>query len=235
MIRFQMVALLCIIGCRGNYEIDRIRDKPDRPEDDTSVPERLERNVSAVTGGSQAGPETSLDSRQSLNFAGVFVPSGWMGDAENPSGPLQRRVRCDDYFSAPSCEEWTYKPTGLNSAAGFVAVAYQSPASNFGQFRGKNLSRHRFTHVTFRAKSATSRSARVIFKCGGHTRPGATHPASFDEVDLGLVELGDTWTRYTIPIDGLNHSSIACGLAFVLLSEDGPCTFLIDDIAFEKQ
>jgi hypothetical protein len=164
-----------------------------------------------------------------LPIEGIWVPSGWMGDAEVPHGPLRHRFTRDG-SDGPICEEWSYQPA--QGRRGWVAVGYQFPDSNWGARQGKDLSRFGFTRVTFLARARVGAS--VLFKAGGHTRPGAPFPASF-EVSSGLLTLTRQWCRYTLQLPpGTDLSNTTTAFAFVLDSRwSGPVVFYLRDIAFE--
>jgi hypothetical protein len=160
---------------------------------------------------------------------GNFVPSGWMGDAEAPNGPLSYRVSSENPASPPSCEEWTYDPA--RGVLGWAAVAYQFPGGNWGDRRGMDLSVRGFTRLCFRARSAGGYPTLVV-RAGGHTKPGASHPASF-ETDAVVIHLRPEWTSYEIPLDG-DLSNVVTALVFSVRRADcdSKVTFCIDDIAF---
>src|SRR5262249_37971780 len=98
--------------------------------------------------GVPARPLPSPPCAAPLLLAGTWVPSGWMGDAEDPEGPLRHRFPRDG-GTGPTCSEWSYSGQG---ALGWVAVAYQFPESNWGGNKGRDLRRHGFTRVTLLAR-----------------------------------------------------------------------------------
>ena len=168
-----------------------------------------------------------------LPFDGVWIPSGWMGDAERPApaGPLRYRVRSDTYHSAPTCEEWSYSPSSENSFQHWVAVAYQSPPSNWGAVPGKNLSGMHFNSMTFWAKAMAPSTIHLLVKSGGGTRPGSPYASSY--LVEKAITLTDRWERFSLTISGFDHSSVPSALTFALTADRGQATFLIDDLAFE--
>lgn len=226
----RLVLLLLIlgevVGCRAHVEIDDVRQA--RQVGNSSTRDAHQ------TGADHSWSAAIQLPQKRLPFDGLWIAAGWMGDAESISGPLERRVCREDYHSQPSCEQWVYTPTESNSIQRWCAVAYQYPPGgyNFGEKPGKDLSGQGYTHVTFWARSASSTPVRLIVKSGGHTSDGAAYPASYS-AELGQVELAQRWQRFSLPIGGLDHSNVTCALAFVLLAENGPATFLIDDLAFE--
>jgi hypothetical protein len=167
-----------------------------------------------------------------LPLDGTWVPSGWMGDAEDPQGPLLRKVSRERPYSPPTCEEWLYEPAKRGSQ-GWVAVAYQFPANNWGDTPGKNLGQRGFTRLTFRARGELG-GEQLLVKAGGHTRPGCSYPATF-ESDIVVVTLQKDWVEYSIPLEGLSLANTTCAFAFILRADeciDGKTRFYIDDPAF---
>ncbi len=165
-----------------------------------------------------------------LPIAGTWIPSGWMGDAAGSGGVLEYKAREDDGPGKVLCDEWKYEPSG--GGMGWCAVAYQTPENNWGDEKGKNHSGKGFTRLTFWAKGAKG-GERVIFKSGGHTRPGARFPASY-ETSSGIVTLGKTWKQYSISLAGLDLSNSPAAFAFVVTRQLDPegCVFQIRDLFF---
>jgi hypothetical protein len=168
---------------------------------------------------------------RALLIEGTWVPSGWQGDAESPDGPLSYRLVGDDPSTQGTYDEWSYDPA-KGGARGWVAVTYQFPDSNWGDAPGKDLSRRGFTRLTFRARSRSG-GVTLIIKSGGHTRPGASHPASY-ESDPIIVTLDKSWRTYSVPLDRMDLSNVPAAFTFVLrrtgLSK--PCVFAFNDIMF---
>lgn len=167
---------------------------------------------------------------ESLPIAGTWISSGWMGDAAGSVGVLEYKTRENDGPDKVLCDEWKYAPSA--GSMGWCAVAYQTPENNWGDQKGKNLSGKGFTRLTFWAKGAKG-GERVIFKSGGHTRPNAQLPASY-EASAGTVTLGETWKRYSISLAGLDLSNIPAAFVFVVTKQldPGGCIFQIRDVAF---
>jgi hypothetical protein len=183
----------------------------------------------ARPGDSRPGPGVADRTIRPFPIDGNFVPSGWMGDAEDPDGPLSYRVSREDPASEPTCEEWSYDPA-KDGAQGWVAVAYQFPDKNWGDQRGKDLSNKGYTRIGFRARAVSGHPILVV-RAGGHTRPGAPHPASF-ETDAEVIALRPEWTFHELPVGDL--SNIVTALAFSLRRADcdGKVVICLDDIAF---
>jgi hypothetical protein len=152
-----------------------------------------------------------------------------MGDAEDPDGPLSYRLVEDDPSIPGTYDEWSYDPA-KGRHRGWAAVAYQFPDSNWGDAPGKDLSRRGLTRLTFSARSRSgSGIATLIAKSGGHTRPGAPWPASYESDPL-VIRLGRDFRTYSIGLEGLNLSNVPAAFTFVLRGR--PCVLDLKDIAF---
>lgn len=164
-----------------------------------------------------------------LEVESLWVPSGWMGDA--PAGAVEYRVCRDDPHSGPSCEEWKYDPS--KGSQGWAAVSYQWPENNFGDQPGRDL-KGAYTHLRFAARAGQA-GTRVLFKSGGHTKPGARYPASY-ESSTGIVSLDTQWRTYTIPV-GSDDSNVASVFAFVFTRSQAPdgCTMWIDSLELVRE
>jgi hypothetical protein len=164
-----------------------------------------------------------------LEVESLWVPSGWMGDA--PTGAVEYRVCRDDPHTGPSCEEWKYDPS--RGSQGWAAVSYQSPENNFGDEPGRDL-KGAYTHLRFAAR-ASQPGIRVLFKSGGHTRPSARYPASYEST-TGVVSLDTQWRIFNIPV-GPDDSNVASVFAFVFTRSQTPdgCTMWIDSLELVRE
>lgn len=180
-------------------------------------------------------PPTPVSVRQPpeparLLIDGIWVPSGWMGDAEEgEAGPLRFRVVRDGETGLP-CEEWSYTPR--DGGVGWVAASYQFPEANWGSQPGKDLSRFGFTRVTFLARGKMGGEC-VVFKSGGHTAPGVAFPSSY-QVSSGSIVLTREWARYSIALPpGTDLINTVSAFAFVVTHWSGPQTFYLRQLQFE--
>ena len=171
--------------------------------------------------------------REELIEAAGFAPTGWMGDATS-KGSVQFEAHDPvGPHSPPDSQRWTYIPDRAGS--GWAAIAWQFPASNWGDKPGKDWSTRGFTRVTVWARGRrNSRGSlpRVQFKAGGCTTPGRKYAASF-EVDGGFVTLTEEWNLYSLDLKGKNLSQVIA--AFVLVFEGGASdgeTVFLDDITY---
>jgi hypothetical protein len=145
-----------------------------------------------------------------LPIEGIWVSSGWMGDAQ--AGALRLRICEEGPPDHPTCEEWTYDPA--RGRLGFVAVGYQWPENNWGTVRGKNLSSKGFTRLTFLAKGKRG-GERLVCKSGGHTQPNAPFPASYERT-CGVITLARHWKQFSISLQGCDTSNTPTAFVFAI-------------------
>jgi hypothetical protein len=154
---------------------------------------------------------------------GGFVPSGWMGEGENPKTPaLKFLTSADAPVGARSSRRWTYTP--LKGGAGWVAVAYQYPERNWGAKPGRDLSGKGYRELSVWARGVLDKRGnypKIQFKAGGNTDPSLKYQASF-EAEGEFVELSGEWKRYTVSLAGKNLSNVVSAATFVLRADDHP-------------
>lgn len=155
-----------------------------------------------------------------------YVPSGWIGDFGD--------IKMDDGavvnpHSGPTSIQFTYSAK-KSQAQGWGGVYWQNPANNWGsKIGGFDLTG--MTKITFWARGAKGGEVIQKFIVGGIK--GAYPDSTL--VELGPVELTDTWKQYTINLAGKNLSYINGAFGWVTttdLNMEG-CIFYLDDIKFE--
>lgn len=151
-----------------------------------------------------------------------WAPSGWMGNtdalsldplhAENPKfGDHSLQVRFEGLF-------------------GWAAVAWQHPAGDWGDLPGGfDLSGARALEVWARGEYG---GERVKFGVG-LIQSDKPNPDSAIE-EIADIELTDGWTRYEIPLDGLDLSTIKTGFVFALEGRRTAVTFYLDRVRFVR-
>ena len=171
-------------------------------------------------------------STESLDIEGSgFVSSGYMGDI---SALTVDPASAENPHSGPTCEKWTYRPTGLWP---WVAVAWQHPDGNWGDVPGLDWGKRRFTQVSVWARGlrdSTGNLPRVQFKAGDSTTAGKPYQASFALAPL-TVTLTEEWKQYTLDLKGQNLSQVIAAFVVVVRAQDvGPrgATFYLDDIQY---
>ena len=155
-----------------------------------------------------------------------YIPSGWMGDY----GDVKLNDEAlDNPHSGTTCIQFGYsakKSQGL----GWAGVYWQSPANNWGSKKG-GFDLTGLNKLTFWARGAKGGEVIQKFVVGGIK---GTYPDSAT-VEMGPVELTDTWKQYTINLAGKDLSYISGGFGWVTTADlnSKGVTFYIDDIKFE--
>ena len=155
-----------------------------------------------------------------------FIPSGWMGD----TGDIKMNDQAaDNPHNGTTAIQFVYsakKAQGL----GWAGVYWQNPANNWGTKKG-GFDLTGMNKLTFWARGA--KGGEVLQKvCVGGIK--GTYPDSAT-VEMGPIELTDTWKQYTVNLSGKDLSNISGGFCWATngdLNPDG-ATFYIDDIKFE--
>jgi len=155
-----------------------------------------------------------------------YIPSGWMGDY----GDIKLNdTSMDNPHSGTTCIQFVYNAKKSQSQ-GWAGVYWQNPANNWGSKKG-GFDLTGMTKLTFWARGAKSGELIQKFKVGGIT---GTYPDTAD-VEIGPLELTDTWKQYTINLAGKDLSYISGGFCWVTTTDLNPegATFYLDDIKFE--
>lgn len=155
-----------------------------------------------------------------------YIPSGWMGDVGD--------IKLNDQFmenphSGSTCMQFIFSAKRSQSQ-GWAGVYWQNPANNWGTKKG-GFDLTGMTKLTFWARGAKGGEIIQKFVVGGIK---GTYPDS-SNVEMGPVELSDTWKQYTINLAGKDLSYISGGFGWVTTSDLNPngATFYLDDIKFE--
>ena len=190
--------------------------------------------IMAVTGialaeeaaaSSQAGSKlfnVYTDKRSSDNH---FVPSGWMGDAGD--------IKMNDQFmenphGGTTSIQFVYSGK-RTQGQGWAGVYWQNPANNWGSKKG-GFDLTGMSKVTFWARGA--KGGEVIKVIVGGIK--GAYPDS-TTVEMGPVELTDSWKEYTVNLVGKDLSYISGGFGWIATADHNPngATFFIDDVRYE--
>jgi hypothetical protein len=155
-----------------------------------------------------------------------YIPSGWMGD----TGDIKMNDQStNNPNSGSTCIEFTYTAKRSGNQ-GWAGVTWQNPANNWGNKKG-GFDLTGMTKLTFRARGAKGGEVIQKFTVGGIK---GTYPDSAS-VEIGPIELSDTWKEYTINLAGKDLSYISGGFGWTTNSDLNPsgATFFVDDIKFE--
>jgi len=154
-----------------------------------------------------------------------YIPSGWMGDYgdlklndQAAQNPRSGKTSIEIVYSAKKSQ-----------GQGWAGVYWQNPANNWGSKKG-GFDLTGMTKLTFWARGA--KGGEVIQKCmvGGIK---GTYPDSAS-VEMGPIELADSWREYTINLAGRDLSYINGGFGLTLSADQNPdgANFYLDDIKF---
>ncbi|MBU1727246.1 MAG: hypothetical protein KJ880_06425 [Candidatus Omnitrophica bacterium] len=155
-----------------------------------------------------------------------YIPSGWMGD----TGDIKLNDQsANNPHSGTTCMEFVF--SGKRSQNnGWAGVYWQNPPNNWGSKKG-GFDLTGMTKLSFWARGAKGGEVIQKFMVGGikGTYPDTT------SVEIGPIELTDTWKQYTINLAGKDLSYINGGFNWVTTADLNPdgATFYLDDIKFE--
>jgi hypothetical protein len=155
-----------------------------------------------------------------------YIPSGWMGDY----GDIKLNDQsADNPHSGNTCIQFVYSAKKSQNN-GWAGVYWQNPANNWGSKKG-GFDLTGMTKLTFWARGAKGGEVIQKFVVGGIK---GTYPDSAN-IEMGPVELTDTWQQFTVNLVGHELSYISGGFAWVSTADLNPegATFFLDDIKFE--
>ncbi len=184
-----------------------------------------------------------------IDADGVFVPSGYEGDAVGaPVSVIDMPQAtgdpsCSGIRSSPSavgsCHVVTYTP--LVGGAGWAGVVWQHPANNWGTLPGYSIPAGA-TRVTFSARGITGAEV-VTFVVGGTGyRMARTQAAPCADPLSATVKvtLSAAWKTYTIEFGDVTYASgVLAAFGFKVATSDQPpgraaTTFFVDDIQWQE-
>lgn len=156
-----------------------------------------------------------------------YIPSGWMGDTTDIKLNDQST---DNPHTGKTCIQFTYTAKKSQNQ-GWAGVYWQNPANNWGSKKG-GFDLTPMTKLTFWARGQKGGEIIQKFKVGGIK---GTYPDTA-EVEIGPIELTDSWQQYTIVLAGKDLSYINGGFAWTTSSDQNPdgATFYLDDVKFEE-
>jgi hypothetical protein len=156
------------------------------------------------------------------SFQGMpWVPSGWMGAIES--------LTLDgEYRDEPPQEGFASIRIRYEGKFGWAGIAWQDPPNNWGDLEGG------YDLTGAGALELWARGAyggeKVSFGVGIIQKDRA-HPDS-GIAKLDGVQLTREWTRYTVPLEKLDLSSIKTGFVVALTGRSSPVTIYLDSIRF---
>ncbi len=148
-----------------------------------------------------------------------WYPSGYMGHAR----ALKVNEKCrENPRSGATCMRVDYL-----DHYGWAGIFWQDPPNDWGDRPGgANLSKA--TTLVFWARGEKGGEKVDFFM--GRLEKGRYHDTAQAKLD-GIL-LKKEWTRYRIPLDGLDLSTIKTGFGFSFANEGEPFTFYLDDIEY---
>ncbi len=150
---------------------------------------------------------------------GPWYISGYMGN----TGAMKVNDGCvDNPHSGDTCLKVSYSAND-----NWAGVYWQDPANDWGdKFGGANL--EKADMLVFWARGEKGGEEVSFFMGGIKDRPFS------DTANRKLenVTLKKTWTRYRIPLDGVDLSRIKTGFGFNFGGQGQPFTFYLDDIQY---
>ncbi|MFH1778560.1 MAG: hypothetical protein ABH847_00800 [Candidatus Omnitrophota bacterium] len=157
---------------------------------------------------------------------GVYVPSGFMGDAN----AVKLDNRCTERpHSGTYCQKWTYDVTKSQNDK-WAGVYWQYPPNNWGKKKGYDL--RGIKKLTFWAKGEKGGEC-ISIKIGGIKEENADAL----NIEYGKIRLTILWKQYTINLYQYQKdlSSVVGGFCWSVDSNDNPqgCVFYLDDIVYE--
>ncbi|MBR9814611.1 hypothetical protein GYB61_12225 [bacterium] len=151
-----------------------------------------------------------------------WAPSGWMGQTDKLSLDGQNT---DNPHSGEAAIKIRY--TGQ---FGWAGIAWQHPANNWGDLPG-GLDLVGANKLEFWARGAYG--GETVEVGMGLIKAPKPHPDS-GSAKLSGVVLKHTWQRYTVPLKGVDLSSIKTGFYVTLEGRQSPVTIYLDDIRFTR-
>jgi len=155
-----------------------------------------------------------------------FIPSGWMGD----TGDIKMNDQSmENPRSGSTSIQFTYSAKKAQGQ-GWAGVYWQSSANNWGNKKG-GFDLTGMTKLTFWARGAKGGEVIQKVTVGGIK---GTYPDS-TVVEMGPIELTDTWKQYTVNLAGKDLTYLNGGFGWTTTSDLNPegAVFFIDDIKFE--
>lgn len=154
-----------------------------------------------------------------------YAPSGWMGDYSD--------VKLNDQYtenphSGKTCIQFAYNAK-KSQGQGWTGVYWQSPPNNWGAKKG-GFDLTGMNKLAFWARGEKGGEVLQKVVVGGVK---GEYPDT-STVEMGPIELTDTWKEYTINLTGKDISYISGGFSWVTTADLNPegAVFYIDDIKF---
>jgi len=155
-----------------------------------------------------------------------YTPSGWMGDY----GDIKLNDQSlENPHTGTTSIQFNYSAK-KSQGQGWAGVQWQNPPNNWGSKKG-GFDLTGMTKLTFWARGAKGGELIQKFVVGGIK---GTYPDT-STVEMGPVELTDTWKQYTVNLAGKDLSYISGGFGWTTTADLNPdgAVFYIDDVKYE--
>ncbi|MFA5095975.1 MAG: hypothetical protein WC478_01400 [Candidatus Omnitrophota bacterium] len=160
------------------------------------------------------------------NRSNHYIPSGWMGDY----GDIKMNDQAaESPKTGTTSIQFTYSAKRTQNQ-GWAGIYWQNPANNWGNKKG-GFDLTGMNKLTFWARGAKGGEVLQKVIVGGIK---GTYPDTAN-VEMGPVELTDTWKQYTVNLSGKDLSYINGGFGWATTADLNPdgAVFYIDDIKYE--
>ncbi|NYT02263.1 MAG: hypothetical protein GKC10_05875 [Methanosarcinales archaeon] len=156
-----------------------------------------------------------------IDVSQAFFPSGTFGDWGDVT---LEEARSEDSPSPPECIRISYS-AAQSQSQGYAGICWQYPDSNMGDLPGQDLTGS--TALTFWARGEIG-GEQAEFSVGGATD-------FLPERSTGVVSLSPDWQQFTIPLEGMDLSSVINGFCWRTTKDHNPygCTVYLDDILYQ--
>jgi len=154
-----------------------------------------------------------------------YAPSGWMGDYND--------VKLNDQYaenphSGKTCIQFAYNAK-KSQGQGWAGMYWQNPPNNWGSKKG-GFDLSGMNKLTFWARGEKGGEVLQKVVVGGIK---GEYPDT-SSVEMGPIELTDTWKEYTVNLTGKDISYLSGGFSWVTTADLNPegAVFYMDDIKF---
>ncbi len=196
---------------------------------DTFIPSIIKAPLDLPINDSTITLEDSIPHDSKALFIDIeefFIPSGYLGDAEN-NGIKMFKNNTFDCLGKNPCFKFVYSPKTYS----WGGLYWQYGENNWGERKGIDLSNKGISKVTFWAKGEKGGET-ILFKAGGII--GRLYNDSFESsIEISLTV---EWKQYSIDLKGKDLSNVIGGFCWVISGGKnyGITTFYIDRIRYEK-
>ncbi len=203
----------------GGYRLFAYVNDPNRSAAVANIPLRVAAKLKIPT--PSAPSKLPYDVYSDQSNGGVFVPSGFMGNADSVTMKLDSTVTP---HSGKTCLKAQY-----NSTSAWGGVLWQSPADDWDGLKPGGANLTGATHLEFWVRGEQGGEV-VNFVFG--VLDGAQPYRDTAKGELKSVKLSKEWTKLSLPLKELDLRRIKTGFGWSLAGQASPVTFYLDDIRY---